>query len=247
MSPLSHGRRVRLLRWGLTALLLPPLLLLGSVEAVYRYELSHVGELPRAPRPRTGFALQVLWEVEERGPLQLEPLWPWRFVNNLLEVAWHPGRGQRSAGQHLAWMVAGRWLASRPQGEPASHWSLHRLVLSIWISRHWTAEELLTAYAESASFGKGIIGLDAAARRYFDKEPEQLALHEVVLLAGLPQSPSRYDPICRPETALKRREYVLSRLHHLRGLSEPQLEEARKQPLLPAALVTEGSTSCVRR
>lgn len=232
MSPLSHGRLARLLRWGLAALLLPPLLLLGSVEAVYRYELSHVGELPRAPRPRTGFVLQVLWAVEERGPLQLEPLWPWRFVNNFIEAARHGGRGRRSAGQHLASMVAGRWLASRPRGERALHSSLHRLVLSIWISRHWTAEELLTAYAEGASCGKGLMGLDAASRRYFDKEPEQLALHEVALLAGLPQAPSRYDPLRRPEAALKRREYVLSRLVDLGWISETQREEARIQPLL---------------
>jgi Transglycosylase len=225
------------------ALLLPPLLLLGSVEALYRYELSHVGELPRAPSPRTGFALQVLWLVEERGPLQLEPLWPWRFVNNFVEGARHGARGQRSAGQHLASMAAGQWLASRPRRESGPlHLSLHRLALSIWISRHWTAEELLTAYAEGASFGKGLTGLDAAARRYFGQEPEQLALHEVSLLAGLPQSPGRYDPFCRPEAALKRRDFVLSHLVSLGWISETQWVEARTQPLLPATLPAEGCT-----
>jgi len=57
---------------------------------------------------------------------------------------------------------------------------------------------VLTAYAEWAWFGEGLVGMEAAARRYFGKPAEQLALHEAALLAGLPQSPSRYDPLRRP-------------------------------------------------
>ncbi|QRN98335.1 transglycosylase domain-containing protein [Archangium violaceum] len=204
-------------------------MLLGSVEAAYHYGLSRVGELPRTPRPRTDFAHQVLWLVEEEGqPLQVEPLWPWTLVNNL-------ARGQHSTGEDLAWLTARRWLASRPgrEGERHLHRSFQALALTIWISRHWTAEELLTAYAEGASFGRDSIGLDAAARRYFGRELERLALHEVALLAGLPQSPSRYDPLLRPEAALRRRDFVLARLQSAGLISEARREEARKQPLLP--------------
>ncbi|WP_257451092.1 transglycosylase domain-containing protein [Archangium lipolyticum] len=231
MSPRSHGLSSRLLRGGLAALLLAPLLLLGSVEAAYHYGLSRVGERPRPPPPRVDFAHQVLWLIEEDGrPLQLEPLWPWTLVNGL-------ARGQRSAGEDLAWLTARRWLASQPrrEGERHLHRSFQALALTVWISRHWTAEELLTAYAEGASFGRDSIGLDAAARRYFGREPERLALHEVALLAGLPQSPGRYDPLRRPEAALRRRDFVLARLRSTGLISEAQREEASQQPLpLPA-------------
>ncbi|EPX64448.1 Multimodular transpeptidase-transglycosylase [Cystobacter fuscus DSM 2262] len=208
------------------------MLLLGSVEAVYRYGLARVGELPRPPPPRTGLAYQVLWLAEEGGPPRLEPLWPWRLVSHVPGVQW-VRRAQRSAGEFLASMTAGRWLASRPRSERERplHRTFQTLVLTVWISRHWSAEELLTAYAESARFGQGLIGLDAAARRYFGQEPERLALHEVALLAGLPQSPSRYDPLRRPEAALRRRDFVLSRLLSAGLISEAQREEARMQPL----------------
>lgn len=233
MCPLSHGRYRRLWRWGLAILLLPPLLLLGSVEATYLYTLSRVGELPQAPIPRRGFVYLVLWSAEEAGPLQLEPLWPWSILDQYIP---RTARNRRdSAGRQFASLVARRWVVERPQREGEQHLDriFQELALTIWLSRHWTAEEVLTAYAEGAGFGKDIIGLDAAARRYFGKQPEQLALHEAALLAGLPPSPSRYDPFLRPEAALERREYVLGRLRASGLISEAQLEEAREQPLLP--------------
>jgi membrane peptidoglycan carboxypeptidase len=133
-------------------------------------------------------------------------------------------------------MTASQWLASRPlregeRPEGTLHRTFQALALTVWISRHWSAEELLTAYAERAPFGRGLIGLDAAARRYFGVEPERLSLHEAALLAGLPQAPSRYDPRSHPEAALRRRDFVLSRLLSAGLISEAQREEARMRPL----------------
>jgi hypothetical protein len=204
------------------------------VETTYRYALSRVGELPQAPEPRTGFVHQVLWSAEETGPLQLEPLWPWDIIHQYIP---RPARDRPySAGRQLASVVARWWMIERPwrEGERRLHRMFQEIALTIWISRHWSAEEVLTAYAQGASFGKHTLGLDAAARSYFGKPPEQLALHEAALLAGLPQSPSRYDPLRRPEAALKRREYVLRRLRTSGLISEAQLEEALEQPLLPS-------------
>ncbi|WP_157758172.1 transglycosylase domain-containing protein [Cystobacter fuscus] len=117
------------------------------------------------------------------------------------------------------------------EGERPLHRTFQALALTVWISRHWSAEELLTAYAQRAPFGRGLIGLEAAARSYFGVEPERLALHEAALLAGLPQSPSRYSPLVHPEAALRRRDFVLSRLQSAGLISEAQREDARKQPL----------------
>jgi membrane carboxypeptidase/penicillin-binding protein len=230
----------------LALLLLPPLLLLGSVEAVYRYGLSRVGELPRAPVPRTDFATHVLWAGLEEGPLRLEPRWPWTLVAEFVRASRRHARP--SAGSRMSWDVARRWLRSRPGHEhtPMLDWHLQGLALCVWISRHWTEEELLTAHAEGAGFGRDVLGLDAAARRYFGKEPARLAVHEAAFLAGLTSSPTRFDPLCQPERALRRRELVLSRLQTLGWLSEAQREEARKQPLLPAALTAGQEGVCPR-
>ncbi len=233
MRPLGHTRFRRLARWTLALLLLPPLLLLGSLEALYRYGLSRVGELPRAPQPRTDFASRVLWASVAPWPPQLQPLWPWSLVGP------RPGAG-------VSWLVARPWLASRPPQErtPMLNWHFHGLALSVWVSRHWTAEEVMASYAENASFGGGLIGIDAAARWYFGEEPARLALHEAALLAALAQAPARNDPLCRPEAALERRDVVLSRLQALGWISEAQREEARRQPLLHPEVMERKRISC---
>jgi membrane peptidoglycan carboxypeptidase len=144
----------------------------------------------------------------------------------------------------MAWSVARAWLAERPgaQNPRALERSVQGLALSVWLSRHWSAEQLLTARAEQAFFGRGLKGLDAAAWRYFGKPPEQLALHEVALLAGLPSAPSRFDPFCRPEQALRRRAWVLARLQALEWISEAEREAAQGQPLLPTPIGMEEVT-----
>lgn len=241
MRPPGHGWR-RVARWVLVSLLLALGVLLGGVEALYRYGLSRVGELPRPPAAlQTNLATRALWADAEERPLQLEPRWPWTLLTDFVRLLWETSRHERHArpaGSQMAWYVARQWMrAPRPgQEQPRMReWHLRGLALSVWLSRHWSAEELLTAYAEGAAFGRNLTGLDAAARRYFDKAPGQLALHEAALLAGLPQSPKRYDPFCHPERALQRRDVVLSRLQRLGWISDAELEEARKQPL-PARL-----------
>ena len=225
MCPSSHGGRRRAVRWVLALLLLPPVLLLGSVEALYRHALARVGAEPRAPVPRTDFVFQVLWAAEENGPPRLEPRWPWTLVTRFTRPP---------AGTRMAEAVARQWLASRPEQPPPGglRQGLQRLAVAIWLSRHWSVEELLTAYGEGAWFGGDLHGLDAAARGYFGKAPGQLALHEAALLAGLPQSPKRHDPVLHPEAARRRRNLVLSRLLALRWIAETQFLDARNQPLL---------------
>ncbi len=248
LPDLGWNRRIG--RWALALLLLPPLLLREGVELLYRYGLSRVDGRPQAPEPHLGFASRVLWAVEEPGPLRLEPRWSWTLVADFAHAAQHPRRPAPASGSRLSGQVAGRWLFSRPGGKTTRTLTRHtqELALSIWISRHWSAEELLTVFAQRAPFGPGITGLEAAARTYFDKEPGQLALHEAALLAGLPRSPTRYDPFCHPERARQRREAVLSRLLTLGWISEPLLEDARKQPLLPPDIVARhGRERCQAR
>ena len=200
---------------------------------MYRYALSRVGELPRPPVPRSGLVYRVLWSGEEAGPLELEPIWPWSIIDHFIPR--HPKNRPPSMGRQLARLMARGWMWERPrrEGERRLHRTFQESALTIWLSRHWTAEEVLTAYAERASFGEGLVGMEAAARRYFGKPAEQLALHEAALLAGLPQSPSRYDPLRRPEQARKRRDFVLGRLRALNWITEAEWEAARGQPLLP--------------
>src|SRR4051795_1327789 len=76
-------------------------------------------------------------------------------------------------------------------------------------SKDW----ILTSYLNDVSFGTAggqeAIGVQAAARVFFGKPAKALTLTQSVLLAGLPQEPTLYNPIRHPEAAKARRAQVL--------------------------------------
>src|SRR4051812_17559820 len=77
-------------------------------------------------------------------------------------------------------------------------------------SKDW----ILTHYLNDVSFGTAggqeAIGIQAAARVFFGKPAKALNLSQSVLLAGLPQEPTLYNPIRHPEAAMARRAEVLA-------------------------------------
>jgi penicillin-binding protein 1A len=77
-------------------------------------------------------------------------------------------------------------------------------------SKDW----ILTSYLNDISFGtvggQEAIGVQAAARVFFGKPAKSLNLTQSVLLAGLPQEPTLYNPVRHPAAARARRSEVLA-------------------------------------
>src|SRR5262249_49394963 len=71
----------------------------------------------------------------------------------------------------------------------------------------------------------------AAARQLFDVDPAGLTVAQAALLAGLPQAPSRYDPIRHPAAARARQRYVLDRMRAAGFIDEGEYEAARAEPI----------------
>src|SRR5262249_61971783 len=67
-------------------------------------------------------------------------------------------------------------------------------VLARWMERRLGKEEILSRYLNTAYFGAGVYGVDAAAKRYFGKTAKELSLSEAAMLAGLPPPPSSPSP-----------------------------------------------------
>ncbi|WP_168220729.1 transglycosylase domain-containing protein [Streptomyces sp. RFCAC02] len=68
------------------------------------------------------------------------------------------------------------------------------LLLSVKVSAEQSKEEILAGYINSACWGRGACGIQAASHAYFDKEPEELTISENAFLAGLLKGPYLYDP-----------------------------------------------------
>jgi penicillin-binding protein 1A len=77
------------------------------------------------------------------------------------------------------------------------------------LEQRFTKEQLLEAYLNHTFLGANSYGVKTAAKRYFDKDLDELTLAECALLAGIPQAPTRYNPYLNPESAKARRDSVL--------------------------------------
>jgi penicillin-binding protein 1C len=102
---------------------------------------------------------------------------------------------------------------------------------ALQLERRHGKREILAHYLDRAPFGGNIVGIEAAARRYFGKGAAQLSLAEAALLAGLPQSPSRLRPDRHPERAKARQAYVLERMEACGFITARERAEAFAQTL----------------
>ncbi len=101
------------------------------------------------------------------------------------------------------------------------------MVLSIAMEQKYSKDQILEMYLNTIYYGQGAYGIQTAAQTYFHKPAKELTLAESALLAGLPQSPSRYDPNINMKGAKERREYVLIRMQQLGYADTPATEAAK--------------------
>ncbi len=93
---------------------------------------------------------------------------------------------------------------------------INEILLALMIDHQFSKKKILELYLNKIYLGNRAYGVAAAAKVYYDKDLDQLTLPQIAMIAGLAQAPSLNNPISNPETALKRRNHVLSRMldHH---------------------------------
>lgn len=86
-------------------------------------------------------------------------------------------------------------------------------ILAAQIERKYTKDEILTMYLNEAPYGGPAVGIEAAAQYYFGKKAKDLTFVESIILSGLPQSPSQYNPYTSDDQSyIWRAEQVLRRM-----------------------------------
>lgn len=89
---------------------------------------------------------------------------------------------------------------------------IQEMMLAIWLEYNLTKEQILTLYLNRVYLGSGTYGIDAAAKRYFDKPAEELTLYQAAVLAGILKAPSKYNPAQYPKAAKNRAKIVLNKM-----------------------------------
>ncbi|MDQ0992120.1 transglycosylase domain-containing protein [Streptomyces sp. V3I7] len=120
---------------------------------------------------------------------------------------------------------------------------VRELKYAIQIEEKLGKKKILENYLNITFFGEQAYGVEAASQRYFSKHAKDLNLQEAALLAGIVQSPSRYDPVNDEAEATKRRNIVLQRMAEVGDISPAEAEEAKRQPL--GLHVSQPKNGCI--
>ena len=113
-------------------------------------------------------------------------------------------------------------------------------LLAYGLTGQYPKWKIMEMYLNTVYYGDLNYGVEAAAENYFHLQPKctrnrctpavaQLDLGEASMLAGLPQSPSYYDPITNKSAALARQKGVLQAMVDLGMISNKQAHQAEQE------------------
>ncbi|KFC64838.1 putative penicillin-binding protein pbpC/mrcB-like protein [Bosea sp. LC85] len=120
---------------------------------------------------------------------------------------------------------------------------IQEAILSLWLERSYSKDQILELYLNRVYFGAGAYGVEAAAQRYFGKSARTVSLSEAALLAGLVQSPSRLAPSRNREAAQARAERVIAAMKELGFITPDMASTALSAPAEPVRPKAAGSAN----
>ncbi|MGH2346324.1 MAG: transglycosylase domain-containing protein, partial [Chloroflexota bacterium] len=108
---------------------------------------------------------------------------------------------------------------------------LEQLALAVKLDFAYSKARILSMYAETAYYGDGYYGLEAASCGYFGRKPADLTWAQAAMLAGILNAPTADDPRRHPRQARAREIHVFVRLVAVRYLSKAEAKVALSRPL----------------
>lgn len=151
------------------------------------------------------------------------------FVGLLRAIKTNVMRGSLSQGASTITQQVVKNLVLSP--ERTIRRKIQEAVLAFRLEERLTKDEILTIYLNEVFFGSRYYGVEEASRYYFGHPASDLTLPEAALLAGLVQSPNRYNPHFHPERARERRSYVLRQMWEKGFIEESVYREADESDL----------------
>lgn len=178
---------------------------------------------------------------------------PRKFGQALVEFEdrafrWHPGvnpgavcralwqnirEGERVSGGSTITMQVIRM----SRGKERNLWQkIIEAVLAVRLELRYSKDEILALYASYAPFGGNVVGLEAAAWRYFGRASSDLSWGEAATLAVLPNSPSLIHPGKNRDALFAKRNRLLEKMLHRNVIDSLSYSLACDEPLPEAPL-----------
>ena len=138
------------------------------------------------------------------------------------------GRGSTQGGSTITMQVI---RLSEKNGNRNIWNKLKESILAMRLECRYTKKKILALYASNAPFGGNVVGLDAAAWRYYGNSPDKLSWGQMATLAVLPNAPSLVHPGKNREALLRKRNGLLDKLLLEKKIDKDDCELAKLEPL----------------
>lgn len=103
--------------------------------------------------------------------------------------------------------------------------------LAVQLEKKLSKEQILEYYLNTINLGQNTLGVQAASRRYFNKNVSDLTLSECAVLAGITQNPSAYNPISHPNKNKNRQTTILTYMKEQGYITSDEYSEAVADPV----------------
>ncbi|HEX6703903.1 MAG TPA: transglycosylase domain-containing protein [Albitalea sp.] len=148
-----------------------------------------------------------------------------------LVAAFHTLTGNTQGGSTITQQLARNLFPEEIGRSRTLTRKVKELITAMRIERAYGKDQILEYYLNSAPFLYNVVGIEMAARTYFDKSAAELDVLESATLVGMLKGTRYYNPVLNPERALARRNVVLSQLVRQDLLPEATFRQLRERPL----------------
>lgn len=162
----------------------------------------------------------------------IDPLAPIRIIWYLIS------KGKLTGGSGLTQQLVKNVLLSN---ERTLTRKLKEFILTIQVESKYSKDEILQMYLNEVPYGGTLWGVESASEAYFGKPVSEVNLPEAAILAGLPQSPTRFSPFSGEKLYENRAYDVLERMREDGKITRDQ--ELAARDMIPK--VTFASSSGV--
>ncbi|MEI7769410.1 MAG: transglycosylase domain-containing protein [Chloroflexales bacterium] len=128
-------------------------------------------------------------------------------------------------------LVRGILLSPAERGERSYERKLREAILAYRVSREYSKEQILGIYLNEVYYGAQAYGVEAAAQAYFSKHVWELSPAEATLIAGLPQSPTNFNPFEDLPAAKARQRVTLDLMAKFGYLTPAQASQIYAEPV----------------
>ncbi len=104
-------------------------------------------------------------------------------------------------------------------------------IISARLERQYTKDEIIAMYLNRFDWINQAVGINSAARVYFDTTPDSLRIEEAAMLIGMCKNPSLFNPLRRPDTTLTRRMVVLDQMRKNGFITGTEYDSLKVLPL----------------